>query len=166
MFKFLFELKDSHLLQSKNGYGFNLTKMMKDFFNGVNNIEEQYCYILANSIYSGGIDIINYLVDTNKIDINMNFKGLNLLHMAAILNNVEMGKFLIEKIDINILDDQKHTPLMYAIKNHSIEFINFLLHQSKTDINCQDILSFFLWLILFFNLTFLCYLNLFLFNGI
>ena len=69
----------------------------------------------------------------------MSFKGLNLFHLAAIRNNVEIGKFLIEKIDINILDNQKHTPLMYAIKNHSTEFINFLLHQSMTDINCQDI---------------------------
>lgn len=31
-----------------------------------------------------------------------------------------------------------HTALMYAIKNHSIEFIQFLLQQSSIDINIQD----------------------------
>lgn len=63
---------------------------------------------------------------------------INPFHLAAIINNVEVGKLLLEKYKVNSTDKQNHTPLMYAIKNHSNEFIQFLLQQPDIDINCQD----------------------------
>lgn len=63
---------------------------------------------------------------------------LNPLHIAAILNQIEIGRVLLNKLQINSIDMNGHTALMYAIKNHSIEFIQFLLQQSSIDINIQD----------------------------
>ena len=44
--------------------------MMNDFVKSINidKIENRYYDILSNSIYSGGIDIIKYLLDKNKIE--------------------------------------------------------------------------------------------------
>lgn len=65
---------------------------------------------------------------------------MNPLLLAAIKNNVEIGKLLIEhKISINSKDIDGHTSLMYAIKNNSKDFVQFLLSQKELDINYQDI---------------------------
>lgn len=144
MLKFLFELRKSKKLRYNYNGPKNLDKAVSDFIKGVNSIdiECEYYSLLTNSICTNATEIVKYFAD--KFDIkSINKNGVNSLHLAAICNNVEIGKCLLEKIDVNTTDNQKHTPLMYAISNHSNEFINFLLQNHSVDINCQDIFHFF-----------------------
>lgn len=88
------------------------------------------------AVFSGSLETVKFFMNESKDLKNKAF--INPFHLAAIINNVEVGKLLLEKYKVNSTDKQNHTPLMYAIKNHSNEFIQFLLQQPDIDINSQD----------------------------
>ena len=89
------------------------------------------------AVQSGSFETVKYLMKECIVEKQSDDK-INPLHMVAMLNLIEMGKLLVESYDINSFDYQNHTPLMYAIKYHSLEFIQFLLQQPTIDINIQD----------------------------
>lgn len=143
---FLLALKKSNYLKSfNNEKGFSFVKMKKLFIYGLN-LSQIDTSLLKYAIISGSIDIVKLL---DELIDYFTFKSANALHFAAIFNQVEIGKLLIDRINVNSIDMQNHTPLMYAIKNHSNEFIKFLLNHPKIDINHKDILNLMLFLIMF-----------------
>ena len=93
------------------------------------------------AILSESLEIVKFFINSGFGSIENRIPE-NPLHFAAIINNIEIGKFLLEKMDINSTDRQGHSALCYAIKNHSKEFIQFLLQQPGININIQDIVLF------------------------
>lgn len=63
--------------------------------------------------------------DLKKIDIH----GRNCLHHAAMAGNIESMEWLIKtkKINKNVLDSQRKSPLFYTVINNKIKAFNYLL---------------------------------------
>ncbi len=57
--------------------------------------------------------------------------GENLLHCAAVNNQIEVIKYLIDerKIDVNALNDESESPLHYAAKYGHLDLAKLLLHK-------------------------------------
>lgn len=98
---------------------------------------------LIYAIFSGSIETVKFFMNLNIKEIRD--MDENPLHFAAITNQIEIGKLFIEKYKVNSTDKQGHTPLMFAIKNHAKEFIQFLLQQPEIDINLQDKINIYLF---------------------
>ena len=81
-------------------------------------------------------------ISTNKLQIK-NKKGQTLLHILCNNKNNELNKELIEKIynflttkvklDINEFDNDKHTPLYYAVFNNNFQIIDLLTNNMNED---------------------------------
>jgi len=123
-----------------------LLKNNADIFLPDNQGETAITYILKNLSSDLYMKIFHLLIP--YIDINKYYPpdNLTLIHYLIKcnnitgINNIISGKSRISKIDINAVDGQGDTPLLYALKYSkkcSIELLEILL-SNGADVNCID----------------------------
>jgi ankyrin repeat protein len=89
---------------------------------------------------SGNIDQMKTLLAKNAHSLNkVDENGMSLLMWACDRGNLDMVKFLTERgADVNLQDNDGQTCLHYAVSCEYQEIIQFLIEESKIDLNLVD----------------------------
>jgi hypothetical protein len=83
---------------------------------------------LDRSSQMGSIDVIKYLVEEKKIDVNSPFYGGNTI-LGRSADNFELADYLIHKgANVNAVNAAGWTPLMYAVQYGCIPCIELMLN--------------------------------------
>lgn len=84
--------------------------------------------------------IIKYLIENNKIDLNISDNYINTaLHIFSQKNNIDAVKLLINnKVNIELENNHGYTPLMTAVIYGNLNIIKLLV-ESNANINAKDI---------------------------
>lgn len=90
--------------------------------------------LLDEAIVSGNMELIQYLIDEKKMDVNVTKRksGLTPLIQAACYGNIELVKFLIDKgADVQARDKMNLSALDYARKMQRKKMFEFLENQAS-----------------------------------
>jgi ankyrin repeat protein len=85
--------------------------------------------------------IVNYLLNTGKVNVNAFYQNECLLSWNAKNNLVGAVQALLayDDIDVDCMDDHGRTPLSLGAESWSIEIVKALLEHPHTDLNTADI---------------------------
>ena len=69
--------------------------------------------------------------------------GCTAMHYAAMYNNVEVATHLLEVggADVDHRDDSGWTPLMYAVREESVDIVDFLLSNEASLLFCDKLMG-------------------------
>lgn len=108
----------------------------------VNQTDKELISPLEHAIKINSIELVQVLVDTNKIEFQSQIKnGFTYLHLAASNKESTILSFLLQmnKIDINSVNALGETPFMIACKELNIDNINLLFHKENIDyLHCNN----------------------------
>ena len=95
-------------------------------------------YPLEHSITIESFDLFNALIESGQIDFRTRIKNRmnqTFLHVAAMSRKSEFLRELmnIDSIDVNSVDDDGNTPLIFAVKNMRSENIKILFTNNNLD---------------------------------
>lgn len=103
-----------------------------------NNINENCIF---NCVKENNLELFSLLINFECNILQKNNKGNYLIHELIIANNLKMLELLYikskNKLIIDLLNDNKESPIILAAKNKNINIINFL-YQRHCDLNIQD----------------------------
>ena len=81
--------------------------------------------------------LFTQMLDLNNVDVNGSFRNKQtLLHKCALENAPAMFTLLldVDKLDMNIQDDDGNTALMYAVHHMDVKVMARLLHNPQCDV--------------------------------
>ena len=88
---------------------------------------------------NGSTDIVRYLVQERKCDLNVaNNKGELPLHLACKLKYYEIVRLVSVGCDVNRQDEAGNTPLHIACQNYKIDSMMYLVKERKCDVNVSN----------------------------
>ncbi|KAI6655203.1 Ankyrin repeat domain-containing protein 50-like [Oopsacas minuta] len=114
---------------------------ISDAVNGEDDLEPE-CLIEATK--AGHMQVVVLIINSKKLSPDVkDTAGNNLLHFAAISDNLKLIDYLVEEcedqLDVNQKNDLEQTPLIAAVKNEKINSTKFLLSRiSEIDAVDQD----------------------------
>jgi ankyrin repeat protein len=105
----------------------------------VNQINPGGWKLLHIPAYDGDLQLIIYLVNIRKTDVNIqSYFGVTAFAYAAMQGHLHICQFLDEiGADLNIKDNDARTPFMIAARNGQINVCQFL-QQKAVDVNLRD----------------------------
>ncbi len=117
---------------------------LKENYNSYTNKSVINDYYFISCAFSKTIDLIQFIKDKFKLNINtIDNKKNNCLHYACAYNhNLEIIKYFIHdlKIDINYLNNFNSSCLHKAcLYNTNLQIIKFLIEDIKMNINCVNL---------------------------
>ncbi len=91
---------------------------------------------LYYAIFTKNLDIVKMLVNAggDYHFVDLNFDGVNLLHIALAENHIDMVKYFVEelKLDVNSLDNKGYSVLFYAMLWEAVDIAEYLIyHDAK-----------------------------------
>ena len=96
--------------------------------------------ILFVACHTGELELVKYLIEEKKLDINVKEKGGDtLLFRACGSGNLELVKYLVEekKLDINAVNEYGQTALFDACEKGNIEIVKYLI-KNGANINSKN----------------------------
>lgn len=97
--------------------------------------------LLQNSVTCGNLQMVKRLVDEYDVKIDHKDKlGREAIHLAAMIGNEEMIRFLLEKgANLNVQDySDKFTPLHHAAKEGYINLVKYLVYTCHANTDIKD----------------------------
>ncbi|CAG8548536.1 1201_t:CDS:2 [Funneliformis mosseae] len=97
--------------------------------------------LLQNSVTCGNLQMVKRLVDEYDVKIDHKDKlGREAIHLAAMIGNEEMIRFLLEKgANLNVQDySDKFTPLHHAAKEGYINVVKYLVNTCHANTDIKD----------------------------
>jgi ankyrin repeat protein len=96
---------------------------------------------LHYSCVTGSLEMVQYLIKTKQIDIEMKGKyGFTPLHCACNAGSIEIAKYLIENqnANINTTDNKGGNVWHFACKSDCLELVKYISLKTKQDVNALD----------------------------
>ena len=101
----------------------------------INKTDESGFSMMWYAINYGYIDIIEYLFEKGAKICNLDSKGSNIITIAVKSGCIDLLKFCI-RINFNLeypIDEDKSTPLIYAVRHKNLEMITLLIGKVLID---------------------------------
>ena len=119
-------------------------KSLIKYLHNVNIKDKNKENILYKSYKNKNIELFKYLIEVNRIDIDINNRihyGETLLHYICKNNDKEYLKVLIDfniGVNFNFKNYKGYTPLHFACMNNSLECLSMILDNYSLDLNCYN----------------------------
>lgn len=92
-------------------------------------LDEHGRHLLGYAATANDLEIVRYIIEKKKIDVNLvNKFGATALQEAIVRSNFEIVKYLVNNgADVNIVSKSGATPLWWALDTKNIEIAKYLV---------------------------------------
>ncbi|CDW58109.1 Ank 4 and Ank 2 domain containing protein [Trichuris trichiura] len=126
-------VNEKNLFELPNAY--QLSGLDPSGSSGVNMLLQNAMIVAAAT---GNLGALKALVNGGAELHHLNSRGDSALHVAASAGQVNAVKYLIKKVNLNLLNNCKESPLHVAVRSGCVDTTLCLLMLEKIDVNAQD----------------------------